>query len=56
MEIEMTWRLALAAANAIVATLNWRAYASSMKPVDLWAAIAWTGSTSFWIWSLQLCQ
>ena len=40
---------ALAIANAIVATLNLNAYRCSRETRDLLAAVAWFGSTLYWM-------
>ena len=42
-------RWVLAAANATVALLNARAYIFSRDERDLWAFVAWTGSTAVWM-------
>ena len=53
MDSDTAWRLFLAAANAIVATLNWVAYGHSQESRDMFGAIAWMGSTAFWVSTLH---
>lgn len=45
----MTATLTLAVLNAIVAALNVRAFIESRRASDLWAAVAWAGSTVYWL-------
>lgn len=53
MSSDTTWRVFLATANAIVAALNLLAYSKSKEARDLFATIAWMGSTTFWISSIH---
>ena len=48
-EAVMGAETALAIANAIVATLNLNAYRCSRETRDLLAAVAWFGSTLYWM-------
>lgn len=54
MSAEAVARLSLACANVAVAALNARAYWETRDARDLWSAIAWAGSTTFWLWSATL--
>lgn len=46
---DAAWCATLAALNAVVAYLNARAYGRTGELRDLWAAVAWLGSTAYWL-------